>query len=115
MSNNKPSLHFPHPKDLWGDYTVETWSRQQRGWLEIWLHALASLIIFADQSTIDRVNPFVQLIIKQAKEGKLTYQETITSIRPEDVFTKEEMEYIKKDMITNGMSIGAGFRSGVLS
>lgn len=115
MSNNKISLHFPHPKDLWGDYDIPNWTRLQRGWFEIWLHALASTIIFAEQSTIDRVNPFVQLVIKQAKEGKLTYQEAVTSVRPEDVFTKEELEYIKQDMKINGMSIGAGFRSGVIS
>jgi hypothetical protein len=112
---NKISLHFPQPKDLWGDYTVEHWTRQQRGWFEIWLHALASTIIFAEQSTIDRVNPFVQLIIKQAKEGNLTYQDAVTSVRPVDVFTKEELEYIRSDMEQNGVSIGAGFRSAMIS
>jgi hypothetical protein len=83
---------IPEPKDLWGDYTVQSWTHKERGMFAIWIWGIASVLVFTDQNVTDRVHSKVQSIIDKAKAGEISYQEAIDQVRPMAIFSDEELK-----------------------
>jgi hypothetical protein len=95
--------HYPTPETLWGDCTIKSWDRKARGWFGIWLNALASMLPYASQETINKINALVLLTIKQANAGSLSPNEAISKIIPKQALTIEEIFHIKKQRSLYGL------------
>ena len=99
-------MNLPFPKDLWGDYQIETWTRQQREWFEIWLMGIAFSLLFADQLVGDRVTKKVQEVINLAKANEITAEDAISLVRPKQIFSVEELEVIENNAEKFGTKLG---------
>ena len=84
---------IPTPEDLWGDCEVD-WEPRHKNLWKLWLKGIASIIIFAEQHVIDRVNKDVRLAIEFAKSGKLSPTNCILIISPAALISFEEWEII---------------------
>jgi hypothetical protein len=92
---NLKELGYPDPKDMWGEYSVhESWSKDDKAQLDLWLIGAAASIVFAEQSVINRVNARVKEILLCAKDGSMSAHDCIDAVKPLVLFTKEERAVI---------------------
>jgi len=100
---------IPGPDQFWGDWRPKQWSFHETGLFGIWVWGVASALVFAEQDTINRVQPYVQSVIDRAKAGELNHKEAIELVRPSTVFSEEERAVIHENAKKHGQMMGDFF------
>lgn len=108
-TRNSTRLPFPTPSELWGDYKVEQWSRQENGLLSVHYQILASAIVYTDKNITDRIHSLVRETIRQTKAGELSPVDALERTNPKNVFSQEEWNKIKETAETQGKMMAAFF------
>lgn len=106
---NSTRLPFPSPSEMWGDYKVESWTRQENGLFAVNLQILASAIVYTNKEITDRINTRVREIIAASKDGLMKAQEAIDILSPQKIFSKDEWEEVKENAEKQGKMMSAFF------
>lgn len=111
MSTRKNStrIPFPSPTELWGDYKVEHWTRQENGLFAVNLQLLASAIVFTNKEITDRINSIVSDVLQKTKAGELSFEDASEKTNPKNIFSLDEWNEIKKTAETQGKMMAAFF------
>jgi hypothetical protein len=89
------TYRIPTPEDLWGDCKVDGWDDHHTFLWKLWLMGIAAILIFADQTVIDRVAEVIRSTTTKARSGELTAEEAVWAISPMVLISSEEWEIIK--------------------
>jgi hypothetical protein len=96
---------IPTPEDLWGDCSIPNWNEQNKTLWKLWLSGIAAVIIFANQSVIERVANVVKETTLKAKAGDMTAEESIEIISPNNLISKKEWDEINNSAKKQGEMI----------
>jgi len=100
---------FPTPSELWGDYNVEGWTRQENGLLAVNLQIMASAIIYTNIEITNRIHSIAKDTIQKSKAGEMTLSEALEKTNPKNVFSIHEWNEIKKTAEKQGKMMAAFF------
>ncbi|MCK9567502.1 hypothetical protein M0R72_00970 [Candidatus Pacearchaeota archaeon] len=102
---------IPTPEDLWGDCEVTGWDERHTSLWKLWLRGIAAIIVFAEQSVIDRVEEVVRLTTAKAKAGDLTAEEAVWLVSPLVLISSKEWDTINAIAREQGQMVGNFFLS----
>lgn len=94
---------------MWGDYKIDSWTRQENGLFAVNLQILASAIVYANKQITDRINFTVQNTIQNSKDGLIKAEEAIETLSPKNIFSQDEWNEIKETAKNQGKMMSAFF------
>jgi hypothetical protein len=98
----------PTPTELWGDTNIPDLEQEPNLWTlwRLWLSSIAVLVIFAKQSTIDKINKTILDTIQKANSKEISPKEAVKIISPHNIISQEEWEEISANARSQGKMIG---------
>lgn len=106
----KPA-RIPTPEDLWGDCEVAGWDERHTALWKLWLRGIAAIIVFAEQTVVDRVAEVVRSTTAKAKDGRLTAEEAVWEVSPIVLISSEEWDEINVTARKQGHVVSKFFLS----
>lgn len=101
---------FPSPDIIWGNYKVDSWTRQQNNSLSLCLMTLISNIIYLEsQEKINKIINKIAELINSAKSGNLEFKDVVIKLQNNCIFSHEDIIEIHNNERKYGQQLGLSY------